>query len=237
MRTRLIRHFLRKRGLTIAPLDGPNFEAAMLRLKARLNAVETLIDVGASNGCWTEACLRHYSEARVLCIEAQAAHEPSLKRLRRNHANVEYALAAAGDREGTIYFEGGDLFGGVASERPVGPQSHRVPMTTIDSQVRRRGLAGPFLIKLDTHGFELPILSGAAKTLGMTTALVIEVYNFQIAPTAVRFPQLCQFMEGKGFRCVDLFDPMYRPKDRVFWQMDMVFMRADRPEFKSNSFG
>ena len=109
-------------------------------------------------------------------------------------------------------------------------------MTTIDNQVRRRGLAGPFLIKLDTHGFELPILAGAAGTLGMTTALVIEVYNFKIAPTAVRFPQLCQFMEDKGFRCVDIFDPMYRPKDRVFWQMDMVFMRADRPEFKSNTF-
>ena len=236
MRRKLISNFLRKRGLIIAPLDGPFLEAAMARLKGRLDALETIIDVGASNGCWTEACLRHYPKAHVLCIEAQAAHEPSLQGLKRRHANIEYILAAAGDREGTIYFEGGDLFGGVACEQPVGPNSHPVPMTTIDTQVRQRGLSGPFLIKLDTHGFELPILSGAAKTLDSTAVLVIEVYNFQIAPTAVRFPQLCEFMENKGFRCVDIFDPMYRPKDRAFWQMDMVFMRADRPEFKSNTF-
>lgn len=45
------------------------------------------------------------------------------------------------------------------------PNPHVVPATTIDLEVAERGLQAPFVIKLDTHGFELPILNGARGTL------------------------------------------------------------------------
>ena len=236
MRRKWIARFLHKRGLTIAPLNGPNLEAALLRLKARKVSLETIIDVGASNGCWTEKLLPYYPHARYLCIEAQPAHEPALQDFVKKHPAVEYALAAAGDREGEIYFDAGDLFGGLASEKPFAKNCLTVPVTTIDLQVEKRGLKGPFLIKLDTHGFELPILAGAARTLAQAAVLIVEVYNFDIAAQAVRFPEVCRILETKGFRCIDLFDPLYRPGDGAFWQMDLMFMRADRPELQNNTY-
>jgi hypothetical protein len=55
--------------------------------------------------------------------------------------------------------------------------------------------------------------------------------QFQIAPEAVLFPEMCAYLEGHGFRCMDMYDLLYRPRDNAFWQMDMLFMKADRDEF------
>jgi hypothetical protein len=145
-------------------------------------------------------------------------------------------MAAAGDREGTIHFDAADPFGGVASEAPLAYSGIIVPMTTIDAEVARLNLQPPYLIKLDTRGFELPILVGATQTLKQTSVLVIEVYNFDIAPSTIRFPELCVRLEALGFRCADLFDVMHRPKDNTLWQMDLLFIRSDRAEFHSNAY-
>jgi FkbM family methyltransferase len=231
MRRKLIRYFLRKKGLTIAPLNGPSLDAALARLKARGIPVQSVLDVGASNGCWSEKLLTVYPGARYLCIEAQAAHEPALREFVARRPNVQYAITAAGAEEGEIYFDATDLFGGVASYAPLEKKCIRVPVTTLDRLVERHALQPPFLIKLDTHGFEMPILSGARETLARSSVLVIEVYNFKIAPEALLFHELCRYLSERGFRCLDLFDVLYRPKDDAFWQMDLLFVRADRPEF------
>ena len=81
-------------------------------------------------------------------------------------------------------------------------------MTTIDLEVARLALEPPFLVKLDTHGFELAILAGAAVTLRATDALVIEAYNFELQPGAPTFSGLCRHMADLGFRVVDLVDTM-----------------------------
>ena len=109
-------------------------------------------------------------------------------------------------------------------------------MSTIDTEVGRLGLSGPFLIKLDTHGFEVPILEGASTTLVRTEALLIEAYNFPIHPDALMFADLCHWLGDRGFRPFDLVDVMRRPVDRALWQFDMVFLRAESPEFGSNRY-
>lgn len=38
-------------------------------------------------------------------------------------------------------------------------------------------------------GFEDEILRGAAQTLARTSVIIMEVYNFDISPTALRFPR------------------------------------------------
>jgi hypothetical protein len=90
---------------------------------------------------------------------------------------------------------------------------------------------GPYLLKLDTHGYEVPILEGARETLTRTEAIIMECYNFRIAPECLMFGDMCQHMERLGFRCIDLVDPMHRLADDSLWQMDLVFVRGDRPEF------
>ena len=236
MRRKIIRWWKGGCKFTRAPSPTPTFAGSMNRLRALHFNVSTILDVGASTGCWTEKALPYFPEAKFLCVEAQPVHEPALQRFTGRHPNVRYVMAAAGGREGEIYFDTHDAFGGVASEQAGGPGWARVPVTTLDRLAAQHGLPSPFLIKLDTHGFEVPILDGASAVLERTAALIIEVYNFQINQGALTFPQMCEELARRGFHCFDLFDPMNRPADGALWQMDMVFLRADRPEFQRNAY-
>lgn len=237
---KLVEHYLNRKDMVALPRAdaiSPTAGAAALdRLKKRDILLETIIDVGASDGRWSEWMLPVYPLARYLCIEAQAAHELKLKNFVAHHPNIEYVLAAAGAEEGNIYFDAGDLFGGLASYKPLENDCIVVPVTTIDAQVERRALKPPYLIKLDTHGFEVPILDGAARTLEKAEVLIIEVYNFVSGPPALLFYDMCRHLETKGFRCVDIFDPLFRPRDGSFWQIDMVFLRSTRPELQHTGY-
>jgi hypothetical protein len=102
--------------------------------------------------------------------------------------------------------------------------------------VAARGLVGPYLLKLDTHGYEVPVLIGASHVLTHTELLIIEAYNFTLGPGSLRFHELCAWLEARGFRCCDLADPMRRPHDGTLWQMDLAFAPATSALFASSGY-
>jgi FkbM family methyltransferase len=216
----------------IVALDPPDpMEEAIAAIRARKHRVDTVIDVGASDGRWTALALNHFPDAQYLLVEAQPVHAKALDAFAQAHSNVQVALAAAGEKSGQINFHASDPFGGIASEYPFPSDNIVVPVTTLDSEVRVRKLRGPFLVKMDTHGYEIPILNGASETLAQTEVLVMECYNFRIAPQCLLFHEMCAHMEKRGFRCIDLIEAKRRPLDNCLWQMDIVFARNNRPEF------
>lgn len=231
--THKILHFRDYRYVRKASL--PNLPNALARWSGR--EVNTVIDIGASDGAWSKMALRHFPQAEYLLIEAQAdPHEPGLREFKASHENVEYLVAAAGNREGFIHFDASEPLGGVASETPFAKNSICVPMTTVDAEVRARNLKPPFLLKLDTHGFEVPIFEGAVETLKQTSLLVVEAYNFQLTGESLRFPELCRYLEARGLRCVDLFDILHRPSDNALWQFDLAFVPEQALDFQSSSY-
>jgi len=235
-----IKKLLRGLGLHVARAGGPadraTMEGAFRALVRRGHKIGTVVDIGASNGSWSASLMRHYPGCRYLLVEAQPVHEAALKRFCASHANAQYVLAAAGAREGRIHFDASEPLGGQASDTPFAANNIEVPVVTLDGVLKARGLEGPYLLKFDTHGFEVPILNGAAATLARTDAIIMECYNFRIAPEALTFDEMCRFLGERGFRCIDLVEPMHRPRDDAFWQMDLVFVRAGRPEFSNNKF-
>lgn len=215
--------------------SGRSVEAA-LRVLGPGSGVRTAIDVGASDGRWSAAAAPHLPGARFLLVEAQAVHEARLRALCARDSRFEYVLAAAGPRRGVVHFDAGDPFGGVATETAPAVGSIATPMVAVDDEVAARRLPGPFLLKLDTHGFEVPILEGATEVLRQTALLVVEAYNFQLGPGALRFHELLAWLDARGFRCIDLVDFLYRPGDGVLWQMDLVLCPATSPLFRSDRY-
>lgn len=205
------------------------------RLKQGL-VLNSIIDVGASNGSWSNIVKKYYKNSNYLLIEANGIHENELIKFKNNNTKVEYIIAAAGDYIGNIYFDSRDPFGGLASHTPNDTDYISVPVTTIDTEVKRINLSPPFLIKLDTHGFEIPILKGAEQTLKNTNLIIIEAYNFQLTSDSLRFWELCSYMNKLGFQPIDFCDPMHRPKDQAFWQMDVFFIPNTDKEFESNDY-
>lgn len=216
--------------------DTLSVSAALKRCSARGLQVGTIIDVGASDGRWTMVAKKIFPETFCLLIEAQQEHQKALEKMKLQDNRVEYVIAAAGDRKGTIYFDADDLFGGLASNVSVGSHCKSVPMVTIDEEISRLKLPPPYFLKLDTHGFELPILKGAQKTLASTSVIVIETYNFRLTSDSLKFHEMCTFMESKQFSCIDVMSPMHRPGDQAFWQMDLVFVPSNNAVFSSNRY-
>jgi FkbM family methyltransferase len=199
--------------------------------------IGTVIDVGASSGVWSLEAMGFWPGAQYHLIEARGHHhEASLRRMAAEHSNVRYKIAAASDKPGTVYFhDSPDPYGGVAAHAPFGDCGIEVPATTIDAEIRTHALPAPYLVKLDTHGFEVPILEGASETLRQTSLLIVEVYNFTLIDGCLRFWEMCAWLEQRGFRCLDIVDLMRR-RDDAFWQMDMFFAPVSRLEFRSNSY-
>lgn len=179
---KLINWVLNKKGYRIEKI-GKNgeltMEGALLRCVKRGLLINSVIDVGASDGRWSRTCLKFLPEAKYLLIEAQDPHKKGLDQFKSENSNVDYILAAAGKNEGQIYFENGSLFGGLASETPFEKNCITVPVVSIDAEIKKRNLQPPFLIKLDTHGFEIPIILGAMNTIRSAELIIIETYNIR----------------------------------------------------------
>lgn len=205
------------------------------RAAARGVNVGTWIDIGASDGAWTLRAATHFPASRFLLFEPLAERQAALATLARKRGYTIIA-AAAGAKPGTIAFAIDSELDGSGVAAPGTAACRSVPMETIDRAVAQHSLPAPYAVKLDTHGHEIPVLEGATHVLARAEFLVIEAYNFTLVPGSLRFPELCAWLEARGFRCCDLADPMGRPGDGALWQMDLAFAPMTSPIFASNTY-
>jgi FkbM family methyltransferase len=217
-------------------LTEPTFPGALERLQRRAIPVRSIIDIGASDGVWSASMTNVYPDSNYLLIEANPIHKRGLEDFCRRHPRASYVIAAAAAEDGSIFFDNSEPLGGVAACAPLDPNFSIVSATTVDSQVADKTLEPPFLLKLDTHGFEAQILEGAFETLKETAVIVVECYNFKVTSGSLLFDEMCRSLRDKGFRCLDVFDILYRKSDNAFWQADFLFVRGDRGEFSDNGF-
>jgi hypothetical protein len=119
----------------IVTLRNMSTDRALWRVATRDLEIGTVIDVGASDGRWSDVCAKHYPDAHYLLIEAQDPHEEALKAYVSAHPKAQYVLAAAGDACGEIYFDDSDLFTGFASKIRSEGARKVVRETTIDHEI------------------------------------------------------------------------------------------------------
>lgn len=223
-------------GLHLARPDRAfEMDGLLARAAARGGAVGTWIDVGASDGSWSRLAHRHFPAARFVLVEPLAERQAALAALGQSHGFTHVA-AAAGRAPGTIDFAVDPALDGSGVAGPAATAVRTVPVETLDRIVARHQLPGPYGLKLDTHGHELPILEGATAVLAQASLLILEAYNFTLLPGSLRFHELCAWLETRGFRCCDLADPMRRPGDGVLWQMDLAFAPATSPFFSRATY-
>jgi FkbM family methyltransferase len=234
----LVKRLLESRGYVIYNLQAhrARMESGIEGLSKRNHTINTVVDVGASDGRWSSMFMKTYPMCNYLLVEAQPTHREAIEQFCRTQKNAQFVLAAAGDAVGQVNFDVSDAFVGQAVRLQSSSKNIIVPMTTIDYEIQARGLPGPYLIKLDTHGFEVPILKGAQDVLGKTEVIIMECYNFRISPECLLFFEMCQHLGKSGFRCIDLVDPRHRPYDNAFWQMDLVFIKDDSLEFSHSEY-
>lgn len=227
---------IRKSAL-VAPPSRWTMGAALDRVAKLGLAPATLIDVGAASGEWSRTAKAVFPDARCLLVEPIADRRAGLETLARAWPGSVVETVVAGESAGEVRFnitddpEGSGVYGANGAGRIV-----TVEQDSIDRLVARHALPGPYLLKLDTHGYELPILRGAANTLENTELLVVEAYGFRPSPTAVRYWELCAWLHERGLTPADMAGLMGRKRDGLFWQADLLFLRDDHPALAVNDY-
>lgn len=227
---------LRPLGARVSRQDNFDMESALRWVAQQGGRIETVIDIGASTGRWSAMAMPYFPQTRFIGIDPLKEREPDLARLEARSPHFEYVLAAAGEiPETTVELAvTADLDGSTVGGKAGVTRS--VAAYSVDRLAEIKKCTGPYLLKFDTHGFEVPILNGAASTLRQTEYIFMEVYNFRHTEGTLLFHEMCSLLDEKGFRCVLLADLMPRPFDRALWQMDIVFARKEHPAFRENSY-
>lgn len=214
---------------------GMDMESVLGRLARRAGQIGTVIDIGASNGRWSAMAMPLFPAARFVGVDPLAEREAQLKRLKERKPRFDYILCVAGEKDNeTVELAvtddlDGSTVGGAGASR-------KVPSHSIDEIVKIKGCEGPFILKFDTHGFEVPILKGASRTLESTRYIVMEVYNYRHVPGTLLFHEMCALLDGLGFRCFNMADQLQRPLDGCLWQMDLFFARKDDEYFRDSRY-
>lgn len=207
------------------------------RCKKRGIEVNTIIDVGAAAGSWSLSASEFWPEANYILFEPLTERKAELEQLAAKKSNIHFVPAAAGKEKGQVSFNiSSDLDGSGVIENAKGSNIRTVEVTSIDDEVQKLNLNGPFIVKLDTHGFEKPIIEGCSETISYISLFIIECYGFYIAKNSLLFWEMCRYMDAKGFRLIDIVDILYRPKDDSFWQCDAFFVPKGLDLFNNNSY-
>jgi FkbM family methyltransferase len=200
--------------------------------------IKGIIDVGAAVGSWSLLADKVWPDAEFLLFEPLVERKDELKQLVNNNKHFKYLPYAAGKSKGSIeFYVADDLDGsGIAAGVAAAKNTRKVVVTSIDAEILAHKLQGPYLVKLDTHGYEVLIIEGCEKNLENIAAFIIECYGFQIAKDSLLFWQMCEYMQQKGYRLFEIVEAYNRPKDNAFWQCDAFFISDKHQIFSSNTF-
>lgn len=234
----IINFILKSFGTKLISSDYDNFHmySALKRIHDHNIKINTIVDIGGSDGNWSRNAIKFFPQSSFIAIEPLIEREEALRNLENIYPNFSYELCAAGETNGdkVILNVADDLDGSTING--FGGSPRHVLAKAIDTIITERQMSGPFLLKFDTHGYEVPILKGASKTLNKTSVIIMEVYNFKITADSLRFHEMCSHMENLGFRCYDVAGPMLRKYDNSFWQMDLFFCRNDAEIFEYSQY-
>jgi len=210
-------------------------KAALTRIAGKGVEIATIIDVGAAKGDWSLLARAFWPGVHLHLLEAKELWRKDLEAMVHKQGPASLCMKAVSDTPGAIYFpRDGAVYAGAAFKDPAARDDLiEISATSIDHEVASERLAGPYAIKLDTHGTEVDILRGAEQTLKQTSLLCIETYNFI---GQKQFPEMIILMKEYGFRCIDLSEPVFRPVDGALWQIDFYFLREDHPAFETRGF-
>lgn len=205
-------------------MRSPDKTQSLAVLRERGIPVHTVLDVGVLSG--TPELIGAYPDRLHILFEPVLEFHPTI---RTNYAHIDYRLEgmALSDTNGTARLETRSIISGqdithssiTTSDRSEDGKTYRdVPMRTLDSYILEHGLEGPFFLKIDVDGFEVPILKGAAQTLRQSSIVMVEAPKYQMV-------ERIKLVQDAGFELYDLAEPCYY--DSSFWQCDAILVQRD----------
>ncbi len=200
----------------------------------------TIIDVGAAYGEFALESYPIFPNSKYVLIEPLVEYKTNLEKLTKNIPNVKYEYAAADSTSGQVTINvHPDLVGSSMyleqEESNVNGIPRIVPTKALDDICKEENLTGPYLIKIDTQGAELKVLSGARRIMNETEYIILEVSLFEFFKGGPLIHDVIDYMKASGFVAYDIFGLQYRLLDNAMSQIDIAFVK-ENSEFRKYQY-
>lgn len=207
----------------------PTMESSLESLVRFGVPVNSILDVGVQGG--TKPLMAVYPDIPHYLFEPVDAYFNSIRNAYKDY-NHKLTHVALSDKDGEAWQVGisrdnsGKVTHSHVSDCEVSAQDN--PLLVECKPIRKAKLdtvmqtlsppAGPWLLKVDVDGHEIPILRGAEETLKNTSIVVVE------APVHTIFAR-SEILLNAGFQLFDIVDLSYYYG--TLSQVDLVFVRRD----------
>ncbi len=198
------------------------------------------IDIGANSGWFARLVLRFLPQNNwvISGYEPLKSMWPYLEDLSQSHPNMTYKQVAVGDRLGcTEITEYGSS--GLSSIHDIHPDyngylmyntaiinKYSVNMITLDSELDALVKTDEeVVLKIDTQGYELPVLKGAQKWLnsGRIKIILVEVMTLQKYTQSALYQEIFEVLHETGFTLYDMNRGVYEKNGRLS-EFDAIFI-------------
>lgn len=211
--------------------------AAHLDLLPSLSLLRTglILDLGANIGDWTAAVLRAERDAQVIAVEPAPEPRETLKRRFGNRITIESRAISDKSGSATFHITGHSHNASLRAPHPESAVLYgrtsgwevkdtlEVETTTVDQLAAGRPVA---LLKIDVQGAERDVLTGAARTLPQTAAVLLEVTFVSHYQGDTTFPWLHSFMTEQEFELAGLSEPYRSSRNTILW-CDACYLRKE----------
>ncbi len=202
--------------------------------------IDTVIDVGANDGEYGRMLRQRGYKSTIVSFEPlRDEHERLLAAAEGDRQWFVAPRMALGDenKEIDINVAGNSCSSSVLpmNERHelAAPQSRyigvqRVPMRRLDD-VRHPAIdtGRSILLKVDTQGFEMPVLSGAPNLLQTIQGLQLELSLTQLYAGQVLYLDMIHWLRERGFDLWNVIPGFVEPASGRLLQIDGIFFRSD----------
>jgi FkbM family methyltransferase len=234
----LIKSAARRFGLQINrynPVE--SYEARLFRQLA-VHQVDLVVDIGANDGGYGRGLRAGGFQGNILSFEPlPEAHRKLLESASKDPRWYVADRQAIGDAEGEIEINvaGNSASSSVlpmaAAHLNAAPQSRYVG--TVKSQIARLDsvrhntleAACKVFIKIDTQGYEMPVLQGAGKTLARAHGVQLELSLTTLYEGQALFKDVIDWLSQRGFHLWGVVPGFTDPETGRMLQMDGVFFR------------
>lgn len=195
-----------------------------------------VIDVGAADGDFAAHVLASLPDAEILCIDPLARHATALRQ-RFAKRNVRVEQVALGETESeALFYE--TMHPHSSSLLP--PREHiqhfpsasgntkryAVPVVRLDQLLADMDQRRIDLLKIDTQGYELPVLRGAAVSLQVCPQVIVEMSLRPLYEGQASFEEVMRFLNQCGFHMTDYAEGARSYTTGEILQIDVLFQRV-----------
>lgn len=212
--------------------------ARMFKLLSH-HGIDTVIDVGANDGGFGRFLREGGYRGSILSFEPLEEAHRLLSAAASSDADWHVAprmALGAEDKEIEINVAGNSTSSSIlpmlSTHSEAAPQStyigsQRVPLRRLDG-VNHAVLdhGGTILLKIDTQGYEMPVLQGAASLMPRIRGVLLELSMTPLYEGQTLYLEMINWMTKQGFELWNVIPGFVDPSSGRMLQMDGVFFRT-----------